>query len=223
MDNYISSGIDVINKKIEELESQKAVLKNLETSGLSDAEKWCVLRDSPLRTNKEAMLGFAEKFIPGADEYSFGPNAVSVRMGHIYVSLPTCRSFNLEVSYMGRLIRSYPDPVGPSATETYLLEYIKLLESKASRWKLSKVVNPNLGFFKRSFTFLSMTRNRDVEYFKKKYNEMKTKREESNRRNLESYNILQNEVSRFDALMYDKVKAFAGDKFKIRRNNLPLF
>lgn len=221
MEKAINEAIANIDYEIAELTERRKLLQDINNPNISNAEKWCLLRETPLRGDKEGMLKLAEAFIPGADEYLYDVNEVKVRMGLIDVSIPTSNKYDIQMSYNGMLVKKYPELEEPSNEEVFLKGYLNLLSSNASNWTLVKYYAPKANAVTRLiFTIKNKNKMRDVEAIQARYNKLKAERYERSKKLLAAYTTFGNEVSRFDALMYDKIKAFAGSKFRIQRNGI---
>lgn len=222
MKKAISEAIADINNEINELNERKSALENIETSNMTNAEKWCLLRETPLRSDKEGMLKLAKEFIPGADEYIYDVNEIKVRMGKIIVEIPTWGGNEIKMTYTGQLIKKYPELETPSKEEIQLKGYISLLEQKAHPWTLLRYCFPDSNAFTRvlMMIFLSKKTLISESVAKERYQKLWDERHERSHKRLEAYTTYGNEVCRFDALMYDTLKEFAGQKFKINRNGI---
>ena len=222
MERAINEAIHSIDEEIAELTERRNLLNNINNSNLSNAEKWCLLRETPLRQDKEGILKLIETFIPGADEYIYDVNEVKVRMGLIDAKIPTTREMTINLSYRGHMVKKYPELEEASERELLLKQYINLYNSGASKWKLLMFATQNKSFSSRCFFILfgNKSKLKNIEEIEAQYNRLKDERYQRSYKLLEAYNTFGNEVCRFDALMYDKLKAFADGKFKIQRNGI---
>ena len=125
MERAINEAIANIDNEIAELTERRNLLQDINNPDISNAEKWCLLRETPLRGDKEGMLKLAETFIPGADEYIYDVNEVKIRMGLICVSIPTSRSYDIQMSYNGMLVKKYPELDEPDKEERFLKGYLQ--------------------------------------------------------------------------------------------------
>lgn len=222
MEKAIREAIANIDEEISELSAKKFALENIDSQDMTNAEKWCLLRETPLRSDKEGMLKLAEEFIPGADEYIYDVNCIKIRMGKIIVEIPTWGGYEIKMTYNGWLIKKYPELEEPSKEELFLKEYIYLLERKASSWELLRHCFPNANILTKGvmITFFRKKALMSESAAKEKYQKLWDERYDRSHKRLEAYSIYGNEVCRFDALMYDTLKSFADGKFKINRNGI---
>jgi hypothetical protein len=222
MNNSVYNAIATIDKEINVLKNLKDGLENIDSSNLSDAEKWCIVRETTLRSDIQYMLQLTKQFIPEADEYIFGVNEIKLRFGRIIVSIPTKRSFKIVLSYDGMLVKKYPEQIPPSDRELHYLKHLNMLKNNCSTWEIVKHCTPNTNTIKRLFYFLFTGRKnlRDIDNVEKTYQIIKESREKRSYELLDAYTVFGNEVCRFDALIYDKVKSFAGSVFEIDRNGI---
>jgi len=221
MEKAINEAIANIDEEIAELTQRRNLLRDINNPNISNAEKWCLLRETPLRGDKEGMLKLAKTFIPGADEYIYDVNEVKIRMGLICVSIPTSRSYDIQMSYNGMLVKKYPELDEPDKEERFLKGYLSLLNSNASNWTLIKYYAPKANVITRLILSVKNKKKmRDIETIQARYEKLKNERYAKGQKLLDAYTTFGNEVCRFDALMYDKIKAFAGNKFRIQRNGI---
>jgi hypothetical protein len=186
-------------------------IKNGE-SKLTDAEVWCLIRDTNLRYNEAGIIKFAMNFIPKADEYLYGIDEVKIYFDKICVHLPTTSETQIKITYDGQAYRKYPESEEPSDRERTLYMLLKLKEVKASTYKIMSTMFPrkNLATFIQAIKLKGTMKNVDA-----LYNDEHDKRIKRQNENLRKYNDYMNLLSSFNCLYLPLVEEFAGKTFKV--------
>lgn len=215
-----NNAIKELDDRIAELQSQKALLKNLTIDFNSSLpNQWHEICETPMREESKDLIEIAKVMFPWAEEYENHANYMKLTWHRISVYIPTSRIRTIEIDF--NYYMKKPE-YNKWHDENWCEEYVGLLENKASWEKLARYrCNRH---YKKWVLFLwwfliivpkDKKLHRDKEYFKQKLDTLKCRHEESFKLEVAKYNEYTKKWAEFFTEIWPKLEEWGNGTEKI--------